>query len=84
MRSTTASTRQTALPCSNGEAAPCALLGACGWASPTLDHLPVGVLLAQGGRTMYVNRYIVQRFGWTVDLLRYVPLWDVVADPHKA
>lgn len=62
----------------------CAFVGACGWAMPLIDELPVGMFVLQGERVIYSNRYMVGRFGYTPEHLHKMAFWDPVIDPHKA
>lgn len=62
----------------------CAFLGACGWALPLLDDLPVGLFVLQGERVIYSNRYMIEHFGYTPDHLQSMSFWDPVIDPHKS
>jgi PAS domain S-box-containing protein len=63
--------------------ASCAFIGACGWALPLLDELPAGLCVVQGERVIYVNRYMVERFGYDLEQLHAMSFWDPVSDPHK-
>lgn len=61
----------------------CAFTGACGWALPLLDDLPIGLFVVQGERVTYSNRYMLEHFGYTAEQLRSMTFWDAVVDPHK-
>ena len=61
----------------------CAFLGACGWALPLLDDLPIGLFVLQGERVIYTNRYMIERFGYSSEHLRDMNFWEPVIDPHK-
>ena len=61
----------------------CAFLGACGWAMPLLDELPIGLFVLQGERVIYHNRYMTEHFGYSLDELRSMAFWEPVVEPHK-
>ncbi|MFZ5789991.1 MAG: LuxR C-terminal-related transcriptional regulator [Pseudomonadota bacterium] len=64
-------------------APPCTLMATCGWRSFLLEDLPVGLMIIQGERFIYVNAAAKNLFGLTDEEVGRSRFWDRVVEDKR-
>lgn len=64
-------------------APPCTLMATCGWRSFLLEDLPVGLMIIQGERFVYVNAAAKNLFGLTDEEVGRARFWDRVIEDKR-